>query len=137
MLLQRSLRKQGLKRYTLARKQNVIYVAKKSKKTRIETRRNETTVQFVRFCVAKKSKKTRIETLLPQLGWFVVTQLQRSLRKQGLKPSTMTRLMFGLYVAKKSKKTRIETKYPFLSLSTIHCVAKKSKKTRIETKEHV
>ena len=61
--------------------------------------------------VAGESRKTRIETGNPGLFPFSHAELQRSLRKQGLKHSRGWKCQqSGQYqVAKESKKTRIET----------------------------
>ena len=83
--------------------------------------------------VAKGSKKTRIETRLSTTLRLASPQLQRGLRKQGLKLLRSLMGMEGYRVAKGSKKTRIETGTPQALHEATCQVAKGSKKTRIET----
>ena len=60
-------------------------VAEKSKKTRIET--NVVAWQGERnYVVAEKSKKTRIETQVIAPNILIQLELQKSPKKQGLKP---------------------------------------------------
>jgi len=94
-LLQKGLRKQGLKHFFQSL--HVLFiplkVAKRSTKTRIETRIERFFLSLLTFAVAKKSKKTRIETSVllqvPSVGYC--------------------------RVAKRSKKTRIETRFVLFS----------------------
>ena len=63
-------------------------------------------------------------------------QLQRSLRKQGLKLNCIPLFFYSLIVAGESKKTRIEILPRALYSRKYIYVAGESKKTRIETTSH-